>query len=395
MNVKVIPYIIYRSVLSLYVVCLLGCSPDVEEPAFKRTVLVYMSADNSLSHFSHTNMESILKGAANDYLNGGNLLIYTDPVDDVPQLVEVEKGAGGVIGKKIVKTYPEQNSASQEVMRSVIDEVFSSGQYVADSYGLILWSHGSAWLPSDYADYLRSFGQDGNSHMEINVLKETLPDHVFDFIIFDACYMASVEVAYALRDKAGYIMASPTEILGEGLPYQQIVRYLFANEPVHQLLTRIGLTFYTYYNEQQAGTAYPASASISVVRTEALQELKEVCKAIFPGKEEEIFQLDVSTLQRLDYLSANFKYNALYDFGDFVSHLASTEAYSRYLESMKKVIVYKETTEKAYYGAGGGTTFPIDKSRFCGISSYVPQRPLAALNEWYKQLDWYKAVYEE
>ncbi|MDR1880643.1 MAG: hypothetical protein LBQ78_06885 [Tannerellaceae bacterium] len=386
--------IVYIALLGV-IVCLFGCCKEDAEPVPTRTVLVYMSADNSLSGFSDHNTEILLKGAANGYLNGGNLLIYVDPANDVPQLFEIVKGAGGVMEKRVVKSYPEQNSASQEVMRGVIDEVFAGGKYTADSYGLILWSHGSAWLPWDAGTYLRSFGQDGNSHMEINTLKETLPDNLFDFIIFDACYMASVEVAYALKDKADYIMASPTEILGYGMPYHQIVRYLFANEAIPQLLTRIGVTFYTYYNEQQADPSYPKSASISVVRTAALAELAEVCAAIFRGKEEEIFSLDVSTLQLLEYLSRTHRYNALYDFGDFAGRLASAETLARFEESMRKVIVYKETTEEAYYGAGGGTTLPIDKSRFCGISSYVPQRSLTALNDWYKQLDWYKAVYAE
>lgn len=33
-----------------------------------------------------------------------------------------------------------------------------------------------------------------------------LPDHLFEFIIFEACNMAGIEVAYELRNKAAYIM---------------------------------------------------------------------------------------------------------------------------------------------------------------------------------------------
>ena len=53
-------------------------------------------------------------------------------------------------------------------MRSVIGEVVSL--YPADSYGLVLWSHGTAWLPSDYQNKLKAFGQDGNNWMEIDDL---------------------------------------------------------------------------------------------------------------------------------------------------------------------------------------------------------------------------------
>ncbi|MDR2385938.1 MAG: hypothetical protein LBD80_09855 [Tannerella sp.] len=37
-------------------------------------------------------MENIVKGAADNNLNNGNLLIYIDNKDDVPQLVQVKKG---------------------------------------------------------------------------------------------------------------------------------------------------------------------------------------------------------------------------------------------------------------------------------------------------------------
>ena len=67
-----------------------------------------------------------------------------------------------------LKDYEKQNSADPDVMRSVISEVVS--QYPADSYGLVLWSHGTAWLPSDYQNKLKAFGQDGNNWMEIDDL---------------------------------------------------------------------------------------------------------------------------------------------------------------------------------------------------------------------------------
>ena len=51
--------------------------------------------------------------------------------------------------------------------------------------------------------------------MEIDDLAKGLPDDLFDFILFDACYMASVECTYELRNKAEYILASPTETMAD------------------------------------------------------------------------------------------------------------------------------------------------------------------------------------
>jgi hypothetical protein len=229
--------------------------------------------------------------------------------------------------------------------------------------------------------------------MEIYELQEALRGRKFDFIIFDDCYMANIEVAYTLRDNADYILASPTEVLADGLPYHQTVKHMFSGEPVPNALTKVGETFYTYYNEQQAGSHYPKSATIALVKTSGLGPLTSVCREIVLGKEETIFELPLENIQLLEHLGN--PHHALFDFGDFIKQLASAEQYSRFENALKDVVVYKNTTDIAYYAAEGGLPgFWIDKERFCGITSYVPQRQLTKLNEWYKQLDWYKAVYQ-
>lgn len=46
----------------------------------------------------------------------------------------------------------------------------------------------------------QSFGLDMSDELNINDLKKSLPVHS-DFILFDACYMGSIEVLYELREK--------------------------------------------------------------------------------------------------------------------------------------------------------------------------------------------------
>lgn len=45
--------------------------------------------------------------------------------------------------------------------------------------------------------------------------------------MFDACFMQCAEVAYALRDCANWIIASPAEIPGYGAPYDIVVPLFF------------------------------------------------------------------------------------------------------------------------------------------------------------------------
>ena len=358
-----------------------GCTNDVPDPvAPTRTVLIYMAADNSLSSYSYDNIESIVQGTSASALNGGNLLIYVDAKNAAPQLLQIKVKSDGKIQKLSVKDYPEQNSADPSVMRGVFDKVI--GDYPADSYGLVLWSHGTAWLPYNVQPMLRSFGQDESNWMEIDELEEALPDHVFDFIMFDACYMASTEVAYALRDKADYILASPTEVLGEGFPYKLIIGNFFTETAG---LQQIAETFYNYYNQKEK--IIEQSASVSLIATEQLDNLAAICREIVIGKENTIATLPIQELQQLEYLG--YTYHALYDFDDFISRLATETQYTNYLSILNKVVLYKQTTPNATYFKG-----QLVINQFSGLSIYVPQDGLATLNDWYKGMEWYRAVYE-
>jgi hypothetical protein len=338
-----------------------------------------MAADNSLSSYSYKNIESIVQGTTKAALNGGNLVVYVDAADAAPQLLQIKVKSDGSIQKLAIKDYAEQNSADPLVMRSIFDEVRTS--FPADSYGLVLWSHGTAWLPYNVQPMLRSFGQDESNWMEIDELAEALPDHIFDFIMFDACYMASTEVAYALRDKADYILASPTEVLGEGFPYKLIIGNFFTETAD---LQQIAETFYNYYNQQ---TGLYQSASVSLIATEQLDNLAAICREIVIGKENAIAALPIQELQQLEYLG--YTYHALYDFDDFISRLATEAQYTNYLSILNKVVLYKQTTPNATYAKG-----QLVINQFSGLSIYVPQNGLATLNDWYKGMAWYKIVYQ-
>ena len=367
---------------------LTGCR--LEEPCAEagRTLLVYIAADNNLNDFSYSNIRSMVAGAGGNALNNGNLLVYHDSRNEAPRLIHIRKGPDGTMVEEVIRTYEYRNSVSVEVMRSVLDEVFLCEAYKAESYALLLWSHGTAWLPANLKSYLRSYGQDGDNFMEIYELNEALEGYKFDYIIFDDCYMANIEVAYALRNRTDYILASPTEVLADGLPYSRIMPYLFSNQSVPDALKNVGETFYTYYNEQSGDWQ---SATIALVATQALEALANVCREILQGQEERIMELPLEEIQLIERLG--LAYHALYDFGDFVKQLATPNQYSRFEDALRNVVLYKASTDKAYYMAEQ-QSFPIDKERFCGISTYIPQEALFKLNEWYKRLDWYKAVYE-
>lgn len=181
---------------------------------------------------------------------------------------------------------------------------------------------------------------------------------------------------------ADYIIGSPTEILANGFPYQTIMGDMFKKKAD---VVGIATKFYTYY-QSEAGT-------ISVMKSDELDELAATCRTLFHDKtESDLFAVPVSELQIMEYLTPN--YHALYDFDDYVSRLATEEQYNAFKRSMEKAVIYKATTPKAVYAYPYpyGSYLPVNK--YSGLSIYVPQEALPKLNEWYKDLEWYKDVYQ-
>lgn len=371
----------YILAIVLSFIVLLSC--DNEEPISvqpSRTVLVYMAGDNSLSSFIDKNLRMMLAGAK-DNLNNGNLLVYADRAGDVPYLYQI-KQVGDKVEQIIVRTYEEHNSASPETLTEVLNSVMRD--YPADGYGLVLWSHGTAWLPANLGGYLRAFGEDGDHIMELNELSGSLSGYHFDFILFDACYMSSTESAYAFRNCTDYLIGSPTEVLATGFPYEKIIQPMFTKEAQ---VEKIASEFYDYYNNQPVSNRY---GTVSLLKTAGMENLATACRSIFQGKSnEELFSISVKDLQLMEYLTYNF--HALYDFDDYISRLATPEQYTAFRKALNEVVTYKATTPQSYFAL---PKRGINMDKFCGLSVYVPQQALPKLNDWYKDLEWYKAVYK-
>ncbi|MFV0584664.1 MAG: clostripain-related cysteine peptidase [Parabacteroides gordonii] len=331
-----------------------------------------MAADNSLSGFDKQNINSMLEGGTKGALNGGNLIVYIDAKDTIPLLIQITPA-----GKKVLKSYPEhENSVSVETMKEVIEEVKTN--FPAKSYGLMLWSHGSNWFPSDMTS-LKAFGQDKSNWMELAQIKEVLADNSFDFIIFDACYMAGIEVLYELKDKANYIMAAPSEILGNGFPYSKIISRLFKMSPD---LTGICDEFYDYY----ANSSTPF-ATIALVSTPQLEPLAIATRNIMQDNFDKTEDIELNSLQR--YFRS--PYYGMYDFDDYISRIAPEEQYAQFQAALEKAVIYKKNTPSFMIGYSGGYYI----NHFCGLSSFtIRDSYSSSIKNKYTELDWYKAVYQ-
>lgn len=240
------------------------------------TLLIYIEGDNTLSTFAQTNIESCKEGLLQSD-NPINLVIYKDnrsAGDGLPVLFQLKKSpkAAKIDTIYIKRWEADHNSASPAIMAEIIDLTFRT--FDTPVKGIDFWSHGMSWIPSSAwasSSVNRApayIGQDNGDYMEIWQLREALEQSQVhpDYLIFDACHMATAEVAYELRNCADWMVASETEIMGEGFPYAAIMQSLSKS---NDLFTTLQMTVNDYQE------AYYDNGSCSLIRLSGMEELRK------------------------------------------------------------------------------------------------------------------------
>lgn len=368
--------------------CLLlpGCGEERSSdimPSAQRTVLVYLAGDNSLSDEVWEKVDALVAGWKNER---DNLLIYQDTRGErgTPSLMRVVSEAGST-HTEVIKEYPDANSADPQLFSKVLRDAL--GGYPAPSYGLMLFSHGTGWLPAgSYSNPrrydntkagLRSIMDDAGHEMEIADFAAAIPDGQFDYIVLEACLMSGVEVAAELRGKADYLVASSAEILSPGFTsvYDGLLDCLFQKAPD---MSGFAARYMAYCNSREG--AY-RSGTISVIDLKRMDELIEF---VSPLLQKEV-ETDISSLQCFD----RNENKLFFDFGDYMEQVIRQDNRVEEVADMEKqlnklldqLVVYKASTPYFVY-------LPI--RRHSGLTIYVEQEIYPGLNDAYRELSWYR-----
>lgn len=370
MNLKKTLYFLLLFVFGLFVSC--EKDPVQEEKKPFRTVLVYLAANNSLASDAYANIDQMERGLGDI---DGTLLVYARLPGQAPTLYRIVKDENVGIASEVVKVYSPHNSSDPEVMQHVIAD--AQAAYPATSYGLVLWSHASGWIPADYGHIkLRSFGEDNQRTMDIKDLKFALPNGL-DFLLFDACSMASVEVLSEIADKADYVIASPAEVVSSGMPYQSMVNDLF--KPGEEAYRTIAEKYMQHYNGLNG---LFRSATISVIRMDKWAGFIDLTKKTLQSAQPAYIDFHRDQLQRMDFDRFGNPLIA-FDYLDFIAQNYGSSVRGELAAYLQELIPYKGATP-SFNG------FPIEK--FSGLTCYVPHADNASVHDYYKTLFWYQAA---
>ena len=185
---------------------------------------------------------------------------------------------------------------------------------------------------------MRSFGPDGNDYMEIwdiRLALEQVPHR--DFLCFDACLMASVEALYELKDQADYFIASPTEIMGSGFPYNTVIPVLGKPELDLEGVCKAYMEYYRGLSSE---------GSISLIKADKLQTVAEAYKEVYPLYPEDSYVYFglIQGFGRYINSSSNYQHT-FFDILDTAKKLSLQEN-TALISAVEDAVIYKDNTEK-------------------------------------------------
>ena len=371
-----------------------SCEKDsniVTKKESKRAVFVYMIADNDLDFYATANINEMETFMAQNP-EAGSVYVYIDRAKNRktahPILYQITADTSAKINSKIIKVYPENNSANEKVFAEALSQVQTicaiNNEFLR---GLVLWSHGSAWLPesvslaSQIATAVKCFGLDQtmannenhNAEMDVRKLTIILNNYHFDFILFDACFMASIEVFYELRNTTDYIIASPTEVLATGFPYKDILTDMLSATVNYQKIAQKYVAFF------QQKKSVLQSASVVTVKTAELPQFATLFKYYL-----NTISREITDQKWLQYSQDEVDY--LFDLGQVADYLQKEQTNKKLTEQLGRLITNYHHTSY-FFGK-----IPLQKSS--GISIYIPQSATLQNDEYefYKTLSWTNAV---
>lgn len=220
---------------------LAGCSDSPSWPPPTTTVLIYLEGTNLEENEARAtaNIKEMLAAASAPHLN---VVLTTGAADK-------SVATDPVTSWRTVKRHLIKDGKIQELqdlgplnmgMPEVLTDFIRWGQttFPADKYILIFWDHGSGPLWG----FGGNFGTN-TSGMSLMQIRKAIGDAVsvtgrkLELIGFDACLMASVEIAANLAPFASFMVASEEIIPKAGWDYRFFLNYLAAHPEADGLAT--------------------------------------------------------------------------------------------------------------------------------------------------------------
>lgn len=388
--------------------------PDVPVTPVGQTVFMFFPWSNSLLSDFRRTVEDMQTVVAERSMKNERIMVFMATSEREAVLFELKKQNGRCLTDTL-RRYSDRPFTSRQWLTSLFSEVMTLAP--ASRYGMVVGCHGLAWVPVQGQRNARKrlgsqerIDEEDNLYKEERIDKEGEPNDLMHFevqgpvttrfiggtypetqiettdladamadaglhteyILFDACYMSSVEVAYELKDVTHYLIASPTEVLSYGFPYITMGKHLLGT-PNYKSIVDSFISFYSSYNLPYG--------TVAVTDCTQLDALAAIAQQINAAAAE---QLVPNGVQIMDGYSPTL----FYDLGHLMSLKdAGTVLTAAFAEQIEKTVPYKGHTGQYF------TTLkdePVDIKHYSGLNT--SQGSLNHMADRLSETAWYKAT---
>lgn len=376
---------------------------------FDRVLILYSAGSNSLSRALDLDIEDVKKSWLPRKSAGTAVVAAIHRRGTPAVIVRMYRDKKDRPVADTLKTL--ENSASlvdPDVMRETL--AYIRDNFRSEHYRMEFSSHASDWLPdsgwtfepptksvSRTSGNVRpnSIGQEEvsgrNYEMTVDEFKDAIPMRL-DALLFDACLMAGVEVAYALRDICDYMALSPAEVMAEGFDYSRLVADLLQKDAA-MAVRDVCAHFFEQY-DQMPDDDRGKSATVSAVSTSAMEDFAGICRDLFsryraglerPARVPQYFDGSNKTYYNAA-LGTEMSLHWCYDLQDVMSAAGISVRDMELLQAaLDEVVYYKATTKRRY---SMGTPHWLDIEAFCGLTMYLPSLGSDTMTDYYRTLEW-------
>ena len=401
--------------------CSNGDSPDGPEMPITpvgQTVFMFFPWSNSLLSDFRRTVEDMQTVVAQRSMKDERIMVFMATSEREAVLFELKKQNGRCLTDTL-RRYSDRPFTSRQWLTSLFSEVMTLAP--ASRYGMVVGCHGLAWVPvQGQRNARKKLGSQeridkegepndlmhfevqgpvttrfiGGTYPETQIETTDLADAMADagfhteYILFDACYMSSVEVAYELKDVTHYLIASPTEVLSYGFPYITMGKHLLGT-PNYKGIADSFISFYSSYN-----LPYGTVAVTDCTQLDALAAIAQQINAADAEPRNAASEGKLNTARSGNnvpngvQIMDGYSPTLFYDLGHLMSLKdAGTVLTAAFAEQLDKAVPYKGHTGQ-YFTALKDE--PVDIKHYSGLNT--SQGSLNHMADRLSETAWYKAT---
>lgn len=368
--------------LIVTVISLSACSGDdlVTNPTYSgptdKTIFMYLpwtasksSTAGSLRSFFMDNIADIERGiVADGGLHNNRLVIFmvdsVTPTKEKAVMMEI-KYKNGVCYRETIQTFTASDMpayTTAQGLAGILNKVKSVAP--ANMYAMIIGCHGMGWLRAAEPSRARTRYFGGASldyQMDTPVLAEAIKaaGMKMQYVMFDDCYMSTIEVAYDLREVTSYLMACTSEIMAYGMPYSQMWSSLAKKNPDYKAINETFLNFYSSYV-----SPYGAFGITDCSYVDEMARIMKNINAVYTFN-----SADIAYVQKLD----GFRNTIFFDLDSYVKRLCGDQQlYVQFSTTLQKLVPYRSATSQIYTAYTELPSQYITVNTFSGITISDP-----------------------